>query len=233
MGTLSEVQAYIRDRGLNVVIGVDEAGRGNFAGPIVAGAAVVPVDWKAPPELTDSKNMTFKRREVFHRNYTTAVLASYGIVVGIAQVDAEEIDRIGIDPAQAKAQGLAVQSVLHAVSEPPFIIVDGTLPPALGRPHIRHFICVPKADLLIPAVSLASVFAKVTQTTLMAKFDKEYPEYGFGKHHGYGSKAHKVALKRLGPCAIHRKTYRPVAEALAEREDDRAPREAWMMFDED
>jgi len=233
MGTLSEVESYILDRGLDVVVGVDEAGRGNFAGPIVAGAALVPVDWKHPPQLTDSKDMTLKRRTSFYSNYTQEVLASYGIVVGTAEVDSEEIDKIGIDAAQARAQANAIRTLFHAVSEPPFVVVDGNLPPAIGPPEIRHYICVPKADLLFPAVSLASVFAKVRQTTLMEGFEKLFPGYGFGKHHGYGTKVHKAALKKLGPCAIHRKCYRPVAEAMAEREEDTAPREAWMMFDED
>ena len=211
--TLAEVEAYIREHKPGTVVGVDEAGRGTWAGPIIAAAAAVPADWKGPPERADSKKMSQRRREAVFERYN----GDDNVIIGIGMVIASEIDEIGIDPAQAKAQWKALRSVLHRLTDPAFVVVDGINSPAIEATdahRIKRLMLLPKGDDLVAAVSLASVFAKVTQVRLMGDFDKRHPGYGFAESCGYGTKVHREALARLGPCSIHRRSYRPVSKVL-------------------
>jgi len=229
--TLAEVEAYIRDNNPGTIVGVDEAGRGNWAGPIVAGAAAVSIaNWRPPAGLTDSKLMSskagYKRREAIYEQ----VVKDDKVVIGIGVVEAAEIDQIGIDAAQAKAQAEAIKATFWRLVYPPFVVVDGVNPPAIEPPEVKHVMMLPKGDLLVPAVSLASVCAKVTQCRTMIELDKTHPGYGFAQHKGYGTKEHKAALNELGPCAVHRRCYRPVAKAAALHA---APKNAWELLDDD
>lgn len=229
--TLAEVEQYIRDHNPGTIVGVDEAGRGNWAGPIVAGAAAVSIaNWTPPAGLTDSKLMSskagYKRREAIYEQ----VIKDDKVVIGIGMVEADEIDQIGIDAAQAKAQAEAIRATFWRLAYPPFVVVDGVNPPAIEPPEVKHVMMLPQGDLLVPAVSLASVCAKVTQCRTMIELDAQHPGYGFAQHKGYGTKQHKAALHELGPCAIHRRCYRPVAKAAALHEDPE-PEAAWETFD--
>jgi ribonuclease HII len=214
-------------------VGVDEAGRGTWAGPVIAAAAAVPAGWTPPPGLTDSKLMSskagHKRRIAIYEQY----INDDTVVIGIGRVDADEIDQICIDAAQAKAQAEAIRATFWRLVYPPFCVVDGILPPAIGPPEIAEVMLLPKGDLLVPAVSLASVCAKVVQVRLMKEFDAQYPDYGFAHHRGYGTAEHKIALDELGPCPIHRRCYRPVAKAVARREESKEAWElSWELLDE-
>lgn len=229
--TLEEIEAYIRDNNPGTIVGVDEAGRGNWAGPIVAGAAAVSIaNWTPPAGLTDSKLMSskagYKRREAIFDQYAN----DDKVVIGIGVVEADEIDRIGIDAAQAKAQAEAVRGTFWRLAYPPFVVVDGVNPPAIEPPEVKCVMMLPKGDLLVPAISLASVCAKVVQCRTMIELDAQHPGYGLAQHKGYGTKEHKAALNKLGPCPVHRRCYRPVAKAAALHEE---PREAWAMLDDD
>jgi len=214
MGTLQDVERYIAENNPGTIVGVDEAGRGCMAGPIVAAAAAVSVNWVPPPELTDSKDMTARARDAM----VERLAKDDKIVIGIGIVSAADIDANGIDWAQATAQGDAIRGTGWRLVYPPFVVVDGINPPQVGTHDIAHLICLPKADLLVPAVSLASVFAKNEQQRLMREYARKYQGYGFGKHSGYVTKAHKAALAELGPCPIHRRSYSPVAKAEAHAE---------------
>lgn len=213
-GTLQDVERYIVEENPGTIVGVDEAGRGPCAGPLVAAAVAVSVNWEPPPGLTDSKDMTVRARERIVERFQD----DDRIVIGIGITSPEDIDANGIDWAQAAAQGDAIRATFYRLVYPPFVVVDGINPPEVGTMDVAHLICLPKADALVPAVSLASVFAKVEQRRIMQQYAKQYPGYGFGRHCGYPSKAHKAALEALGPCPIHRKTWGPVKAAAARSE---------------
>ena len=221
--TLADIERYIEENNPGTIVGVDEAGRGCWAGSIIAAAAAVPAHWQPPPGLTDSKKMTAKSREAVYERYKD----DDKVVIGIGEVGPEEIDQIGIDAAQAKAQAEAIRGTFWRLAYPPFVVVDGVNPPAIEPPDVKRIMMLPKGDLLVPAVSLASVYAKVIQCRLMGDFEKRHPGYGFGGHKGYGTKVHKEALDRLGPCDIHRRSYSPVAKAAARHGGSKA---AWEML---
>jgi ribonuclease HII len=216
-----QVEEYVQENAPAVIVGVDEAGRGPWAGPIVAAAVAVPPDWKPPPSLDDSKKLTRKTiQKLFRENQH--VKHSIGVV------HADEIDRIGLNTAQALAQGKAVEALFSG--QKLFVVVDGIVPPTVRENAIERLMLVPKADALIPAVSLASVFAKATQLRFMAEFDKKYPEYDFKNNAGYGgSKKHRQALEKFGVCEIHRRSFGPIRKILAEAQ---FPKRSWELPDE-
>jgi len=187
------------------IVGVDEVGRGALAGPIVAAAAAVSIDWKPPKLLTDSKRLSPARREQLFESLKD----DDHVVVGIGEVSAAEIDKGDIDAAQADAQAEAIRATFYRLAYPPFVVVDGMRLPAIGKPDVAEVVCLPRADRLVPAVSLASVFAKVVRDRLMVELSDTYKGYGFAAHKGYGVKAHMDAIERLGPCEIHRRSFRP------------------------
>ncbi len=175
---------------------MDEAGRGPWAGPVVASAVIVrDVSFSNP--VDDSKKMTPKARE-----------SAYGeilekCVVGIGLVDAEAIDKINILEATFRAMAEAVESLGQA---PDCVLVDGNKTPKI--PYRLHSVI--DGDAQSFSVACASVVAKVTRDRLMAVMDDLYPQYGFARHKGYGTREHAQALKEHGPCKIHRKSFEPV-----------------------
>jgi ribonuclease HII len=186
------------DGGRLRLAGVDEAGRGCWAGPVVAAAVVLPPGW-CPEGLDDSKRLTPARREsLFH------VLRAGALGWGACAVSADVIDRINI----LQASLLAMSRAVRRLAPPPeYVLVDGRQLPALpcaGQALIR-------GDGRSAAVAAASVIAKVLRDRLMCAWDRRLPGYGFAQHKGYGSTAHLAALRRLGPCPLHRRSYRPVA----------------------
>jgi ribonuclease HII len=209
--TAEDVAAYIKAHNTKIIVGVDEAGRGTWAGPICAAAAAIPTSWKPPPDIRDSKKLSRDQMYTIFERYRD----HDKIAIGLGLVLSSEIDEIGIDKAQAKAQGQAIKGVLTQLDHKPFVVVDGINTPAIDFASVEKIMLVPKADALIPAVSLASIYAKVTQIDNMRAFDAAYPDYGFAKHCGYGTKEHKTALMRLGPCQVHRRSYKPVRDASA------------------
>jgi len=210
--SLLEHERAARLGGAFHVAGVDEAGRGPLAGPVVAAAVCFPADWslKSIPAalrgLTDSKKLSAAKREHFH----AVLLGMPGLSVGLAEADAPEIDRLNILGAThaVMARALAALEVL-----PDLALVDGLPVPGLPCPH-RNLIGGDGRSLCIAA---ASVIAKVTRDRRMAELDEVYPDYGFALHKGYGTRAHLDALARCGPCPAHRRSFRPVREAEASR----------------
>ena len=182
-----------------MIAGVDEAGRGPLAGPVVA-AAVVLSPTRTILGLADSKRLTAPRRARLHTEILATALA-YG--VGIASV--EEIDALNI----LQATLLAMQRAVWALSPPPEeVLVDGLHTPALAC-RARAIV---RGDSSEPAIMAASILAKVTRDALMDELDARHPEFGFGRHRGYGTAAHLVALRVHGPCPAHRRSFRPVRE---------------------
>ncbi|WP_319541799.1 ribonuclease HII [uncultured Pseudodesulfovibrio sp.] len=184
------------------IAGVDEAGRGCLAGPVVAGACILPAEYDLPG-LNDSKQLTAAKREVLYDLIREQAVAW---AVGVAW--APEIDDINILQATFQAMGRAVRGMKV---EPKFLQIDGnkTIPShALHRDIPQEFVI--KGDGKIPAISAASVMAKTFRDRLMVKLAKRYPGYGISKHMGYGTKAHMTAIQELGPCRQHRLTFRGV-----------------------
>lgn len=207
--TIEEVQAYIQSHNVGTIVGVDEAGRGTWAGPIIAAAAAVPATWNPHPNVRDSKTLSRPQMEAVYSRYAN----DDHLIIGIGIVYPDIIDEIGIDKAQAKAQGDAIRSTFNRLAYRPFVIVDGINLPAIDAKDVESIMLLPKADALIPAVSLASIFAKVTQLRFMDEYEVKFPGYGFSKHAGYGTKEHQSSLTKLGPCAIHRRSFSPVRKA--------------------
>ncbi len=189
------------------ILGIDEVGRGPWAGPLVVGACVLG-DAKIDG-LTDSKKLTPKKREAL------APIIREKAAVGLGWVSAEELDRIGLSKALCKACRAAVKQIHTPFHE---IVIDGTVNFLRDTPLSSHVQVLKKADLLVPEVSAASIVAKVARDEYMYKLAEKYPGYGFEKHVGYGTAAHKAALEKLGPCPEHRKSFKPIAELIGTKE---------------
>jgi ribonuclease HII len=183
------------------VAGVDEAGRGPLAGPVVAAAVVLPTDFDADG-IGDSKSLSPRVREAtFER-----ILAQAKLGIGI--VGPEVIDEINILRATHAAMRAALD-ILGAAYD--FILVDGRPVPDLpGRS-----LAIVRGDSRSVSIGAASIVAKVTRDRIMLDLDREYPQYGFASHKGYCSRQHVEALERYGPCPCHRKSFAPVAERIA------------------
>ena len=192
----------LRAEGFCCVAGVDEAGRGPLAGPVVAAAVVLP-ELPELPGFFDSKQLSAAAREELYR----ALLALPGVDVGVGIVEAPEIDELNI----LRATHLAMRKALLALRKVDAALVDGL--PVKGLPvPSRNLV---KGDALSASIAAASIVAKVRRDAIMVEADAVYPGYGFAEHKGYGCAAHLEALRRLGVTPLHRRSFRPVREILA------------------
>jgi ribonuclease HII len=189
-------------QGFRTVAGLDEAGRGTWAGPVVAAAVVLPCD---DPDLLfhlvgvcDSKQLTRARREQL-----LARIYDHALSWGVGVVPARVIDQVGIVAATRQAMDRALQR-LHPPAEA--LLIDHLHLPAIPLP--QH--CLPHGDALVLSIAAASIVAKVFRDWLMRECDLCFPGYGFAQHKGYGTAQHRAALCELGPCAIHRLTFAPL-----------------------
>ena len=190
-------ECQARGAGYSLIAGVDEAGRGPLAGPVVA-AAVILSERTELEGVTDSKKMSARaREEAFPRIKQAAVGFSLSVV------SPGEIDRINILQASRKAM---MQAILMLEPQPDFLLIDGTHPVDLPI----HQQCIIKGDQLSLSISAASVLAKVYRDSIMRSYHTFFPQYGFSSNKGYGTQGHMRALKRFGPCRIHRLTFRRV-----------------------
>lgn len=186
-----------------VIIGVDEAGRGAWAGPVVAAAAWME---SIPSRIRDSKKLSPYLREVLFDEVSSRGKVAVGVV------DAQEIDTIGIKKATNKAMSLAVEQILLQVDENAHVIllVDGNDKFSFSVPH-QSFV---RGDDKIPSISCASVIAKVHRDRLMCSYDQEIQGYSFALHKGYGTRVHQECLSFKGVSAIHRCSYAPIKKIL-------------------
>lgn len=177
-------------------VGVDEVGRGCWAGPLVAGAVLLagPI-----PGLKDSKLLSKKRREEL-----AVIIEKEAIAYGLGWVDAATIDSVGISMAVKMAMGQAVSAIMTDYDE---IVIDGNLNFLTENFKARALI---RADMTVPAASAASILAKVARDIYMAEAAKTFPGYGFEAHVGYGTAVHRAALRNLGICELHRTSYKPI-----------------------
>jgi len=196
-----EWEVTVRSEGWQVVAGVDEAGRGPLAGPVVAAAVVLPEAWK-PGELDDSKRLPPSVREALYLR-----IVQEAVCWSVAVVEAEEIDRLNI----LRATHLAMARALDALpARPCGALVDGLAVPGLPCPH-RPIV---GGDACCVSIAAASILAKVSRDRLMVELDALHPGYGFARHKGYGTREHLLALQKLGVSPCHRRSFRPVREIL-------------------
>lgn len=192
--TMWEIEDGFFDQGLGIICGVDEAGRGPLAGPVCAAAVILP-KYLEIPGLTDSKKLSDKRRRELFPEIQRQALA-----YGIGFASEKEIDEINI----LQATFLAMERALAQLSIPPELaLIDGNREKDFGLP-VKTVI---KGDSLSANIAAASILAKVSRDDLMLEMAREYPQYGFEVHKGYGTKAHYDALRMYGPCPIHRQTF--------------------------
>ena len=204
-----EREHYARDvRGL---AGVDEAGRGPLAGPVVAAAVVLPEDWAQDglPESLKRLNDSKKLRESVREELYEAIQTNAVIVSAIAVVDAPVIDEINILQATHRAMNEALAGLEPSAEH---ALVDGRPVPSLTLPQTA----IVKGDAQSFSIAAASILAKVTRDRLMVQYHQQFPGYGFDEHKGYGTKAHLLAIEELGACPIHRMSFAPLKKTQPE-----------------
>ena len=200
-----------------MILGIDEVGRGPYAGPLVIGACILG-DWQNSEnaewieKLTDSKKLSAKRREELY-----VLIKEKALATATGWVSSAEIDEIGLSEALRLATRRAVKQIQK--TKVPFseIIIDGTMNFLVGTKLEKYVSTLKKGDFLVKEISAASILAKVERDKYMAELDAVYPEYGFGKHVGYGTAAHQKAMEEFGLTPEHRRSFRPVREIAEDK----------------
>jgi ribonuclease HII len=199
---MSLYEKQLRMQGYQMIAGVDEAGRGPLAGPVVAAACILPEQFLLN-RLDDSKKLSVHQRDSLYE----ALIHHPGVFYGIGIVEPVDIDRINI----LQATFLAMQQSVFALPKlPDYLLIDGNQLPKISIPAK----VVVKGDSLSLSIAAASILAKVTRDRILEALDLEYPLYGFKKHKGYGTADHLKALALYGPCKIHRKSFEPIKSLL-------------------
>lgn len=200
--TMSVYEKRLRADGYKRIAGIDEAGRGPLAGPVVAACCILPED-ALFEHLNDSKQLTPEIREKLYGE----IISFPNVEFSIAIIDVETIDQINI----LQATFLAMQrAVAHLKIQPDHLLIDGNQVPHFTIPTVALI----EGDALSVSIAAASILAKVTRDRLMIELDQKWPEYGFKQHKGYATDQHIAAIKKHGPCPIHRKSFDPVKSIL-------------------
>ena len=212
-----DLEAQARRRGFHLVAGIDEAGRGPLAGPVVAAAVILP-DGLILPDVNDSKKLTAEvRDELFE------IISHEALAIGIGYGDHALVDRINILQATLSAMRDAVLGLSIA---PDFLLIDGISSIPMNIPQRT----VKKGDSLSLSIAAASIIAKVTRDRMMVEYDALYPGYGFASHKGYGAATHLAAIAGLGPSPIHRKSFRGVKEHVVADPGDELLTDSGLLF---
>jgi len=197
------IESLLIDSGITPLAGVDEAGRGACAGPLVI-ASVVLADPFAPElaKVRDSKDVSEAEREKLFDVVTSAALAVSVVIVPAAEVDSRGVHAANLDGMRRAVQGLSVT--------PSYVLTDGYAIEGLAIPNLAVW----KGDQVVTCISAASIIAKVTRDRIMRDLDTTFPDYGFAKHKGYITKVHTEALQEHGPCIEHRRSFANIAALL-------------------
>jgi ribonuclease HII len=207
MPTLELESAIRKESGLTHIAGIDEAGRGAIAGPVFAAAVLLPLDepekLQKLSDVDDSKRLSAKKREELYQQIVANALA-----FGIGSASAEEIDHLGIIPANHRAMEMALSQLNPAAH---FLLLD-------GREQLRSVNLpqrsVVRGDSLSLSIAAASILAKVSRDRHMISLDGRYPGYNFGQHKGYCTAGHVTSLASQGPCEVHRHSFRPIRQSI-------------------
>ncbi|WKZ31026.1 MAG: ribonuclease HII [Candidatus Dojkabacteria bacterium] len=203
----TELERRLWSSGFKTVVGLDEAGRGPWAGPVTAGAVIIGDDTQIVSSVRDSKKMSFKQREEAFEEIKESCVGW-----GIGEISSTEIDRVGIQKAVLMAMFSAIKQAEEMVGvRADYLIVDGKNVLLLAGYKMEK---MNKGDANHYSIAAASVLAKVHRDRVMKQYAEKYPLYGFDSHMGYGTAAHRAALQAYGPTEIHRKTYKPVAALI-------------------
>lgn len=203
---LTAIERSCLEEGFTCIAGVDEAGRGPLAGPVVAAACIIPKDVLIPG-IDDSKKLKPAQRQFLYDRLVTDPTIIYG--VGI--VESDEIDRINIYQATIQAMRQAIDAL---ILKPDILLIDGLKLEAYPIPSRK----IIKGDSLSQSIAAASIIAKETRDRLMNEQHRLWPSYKFDQHKGYATSEHLAAIKKYGPCPIHRKSYGPIKEEFQESE---------------
>jgi len=198
------IEQELRAKGIVRIAGVDEAGRGPLAGPVVAAAVVLPRGCRLPG-LHDSKRLTAAERERLHE-----LIVRRATAVGVGFADAKMVDRLNVLEAARLAMREAVEQLAPA---PELVLVDGWELPGFPTPQVA----IVGGDHLSGSIAAASIVAKVTRDRMMEELDELHPGYGFRRHKGYSTREHQMRLLELGPCPEHRMSFAPVRAAMQGR----------------
>jgi len=200
---MKAIEELLRNAGISPIAGVDEAGRGPCAGPLIV-AAVILKDPNAPElaEVRDSKEVSESKREVLFDVIMNIAESVSVIIVPPSEIDERGVHAANLDGMRRAVKGLAL--------EPAYVLTDGYAIEGLAIPNVAVW----KGDQVVTAISAASIIAKVTRDRMMIELDKTYPQYGFAKHKGYITAVHTAALKEHGPCIEHRKSFSNIAALL-------------------
>jgi len=206
----------LQQNGYKYIAGIDEAGRGPLAGPVVAAAVILPLEHPSwLNDVRDSKLLSPKKRSYLYDKIYEEINT-----VGVGIVSSMEIDSINI----LQATRLAMQNAIYKVPVlPDYILIDGMTLPDCGISQR----CVIKGDKVCLSIACASIVAKVKRDRMMEELDEIYPDYGFARHKGYGTKMHRDALNKLGPTAIHRTSFGPVKKVLVDKLNGIKSSETW------
>ena len=206
MANLALETAVSQQHHFTLIAGIDEAGRGALAGPVVAAAVILPLNDQIETLLdgvNDSKQLTAKKRESLFD-----LICQHALAYGIGQEAASVIDEIGILPANRLAMGTAVAQLNPA---PQFLLIDGRIRlPQLNIPQKA----IVRGDSQSLSIAAASILAKVTRDRFMCELDSQFPHYGFTQHKGYGTEQHRMAIAQRGPCPQHRHSFAPIRQPL-------------------
>jgi ribonuclease HII len=200
---MKAIEELLRNAGISPIAGVDEAGRGPCAGPLVV-AAVILKDPNAPElaEVRDSKEISESKREVLFDVIMNSAESVSVIIVPPSEIDERGVHAANLDGMRRAVKGLSI--------EPAYVLTDGYAIEGLAIPNVAVW----KGDQVVTAISAASIIAKVTRDRMMIELDNVYPQYGFAKHKGYITAVHTAALKEHGPCIEHRKSFSNIAALL-------------------
>ncbi len=200
---MKAIEELLRNAGISPIAGVDEAGRGPCAGPLVV-AAVILKDLNAPElmEVRDSKEVSESKREILFDVIMNIAESVSVIIVPPSEIDERGVHAANLDGMKRAVKGLAI--------EPAYVLTDGYAIEGLAIPNVAVW----KGDQVVTAISAASIIAKVTRDRLMIELDSQYPQYGFAKHKGYITAVHTAALNEHGPCIEHRKSFSNIASLL-------------------
>jgi ribonuclease HII len=200
---MKAIEELLRNAGISPIAGVDEAGRGPCAGPLVV-AAVILKDPNAPElaEVRDSKEISESKREVLFDVIMDIAESVRVIIVPPSEIDERGVHAANLDGMRRAVKGLSI--------EPAYVLTDGYAIEGLAIPNVAVW----KGDQVVTAISAASIIAKVTRDRMMIELDNVYPQYGFAKHKGYITAVHTAALKEHGPCMEHRKSFSNIAALL-------------------
>ena len=200
---MKAIEELLRNAGISPIAGVDEAGRGPCAGPLVV-AAVILKDPTAPElaDVRDSKEVSESKREVLFDVIMNIAESVSIIIVPPSEIDERGVHAANLDGMRRAVKGLSV--------EPAYVLTDGYAIEGLAIPNVAVW----KGDQVVTAISAASIIAKITRDRIMIELDSKYPQYGFAKHKGYITAVHTAALKEHGPCIEHRKSFSNIAALL-------------------